>query len=68
VFQTMDHWLELGVDGLRLDPIPTSSSATAQIARTCPNPRFPQIAAVARRLGFQGRLLLAEANQWPETR
>jgi maltose alpha-D-glucosyltransferase / alpha-amylase len=36
VINVMKFWLRLGVDGLRLDAIPISSSATGQTARTCP--------------------------------
>ena len=36
MLRTVEYWLDLGVDGLRLDAVPTSSSARAPRARTSP--------------------------------
>ena len=60
-------WLELGVDGLRLDAVPylVEREGTG-------NENLPQTHAVLRQIRavmdatFTDRLLLAEANQWPE--
>jgi glycosidase len=38
VIRAMQFWLDLGVDGLRLDAIPYSSSGKAPIARICRKP------------------------------
>ena len=67
VLSAVDFWLERGVDGLRLDAIPYlfKREGTA-----CEN--LPETHAFIRRLRahidgrFEDRLLLAEANQWPD--
>jgi maltose alpha-D-glucosyltransferase / alpha-amylase len=67
VLQVMEFWLELGVDGLRLDAVPYlfEREGTA-----CEN--LPETHDFLRRLRreidakFEDRMLLAEANQWPE--
>jgi maltose alpha-D-glucosyltransferase/alpha-amylase len=67
VMRTMDFWLELGVDGLRLDAIPYLYEREGT---NCEN--LPETHAFLRDLRrhidarFGDRMLLAEANQWPE--
>ena len=67
VIRVMEHWLDTGVDGLRLDAIPYLC-----VREGTNNENLPETHAVIRRLRqavderFPGRLLLAEANQWPE--
>ena len=67
VFQVMDRWLEMGVDGLRLDAIPYLFEREGT---NCEN--LPETHALLRELRkhiqdkFADRMLLAEANQWPE--
>jgi maltose alpha-D-glucosyltransferase/alpha-amylase len=62
----MDHWLELGVDGFRLDAIPY---LVERDGTSCEN--LPQTHDVIRKIRghveqrYPGRVLLAEANQWP---
>ena len=62
-----DYWLEMGVDGLRLDAIPYLYEREET---NCEN--LPETHAYLRKLRahvdekFPGRMLLAEANQWPE--
>jgi maltose alpha-D-glucosyltransferase/alpha-amylase len=67
VMDTMDYWFELGVDGLRLDAIPYLFEREGT---SCEN--LPETHAFLKRLRarvdakFKGKMLLAEANQWPE--
>jgi maltose alpha-D-glucosyltransferase/alpha-amylase len=63
----VDFWLGVGVDGLRLDAVPYLYE---EDGTSCEN--LPKTHAFLRRLrahvdaGFPNRMLLAEANQWPE--
>ncbi len=67
IMKTMDTWLEMGVDGLRLDAIPYLYEREGT---NCEN--LPETHAFLKELRahiderFTGRMLLAEANQWPE--
>ena len=67
IMRTMDAWLEMGVDGLRLDAIPYLYEREGT---NCEN--LPETHAFLKQLRahidkrFSGRMLLAEANQWPE--
>jgi maltose alpha-D-glucosyltransferase/alpha-amylase len=67
VFEVLDYWLGMGVDGLRLDAVPYLYEREGT---TCEN--LPETHAFLKRLRrhvdekFPGRMLLAEANQWPE--
>ncbi len=67
IVRIMDFWLELGVDGLRLDAIPYLFEREGT---NCEN--LPETHAFLKDLRrhiderFPGRMLLAEANQWPE--
>jgi maltose alpha-D-glucosyltransferase/alpha-amylase len=67
IFQVMDRWLDMGVDGLRLDAIPYLYEREGT---NCEN--LPETHAFLRELRkhiqdkFGDRMLLAEANQWPE--
>jgi maltose alpha-D-glucosyltransferase/alpha-amylase len=62
-----DFWLTLGVDGLRLDAVPYLYEREGT---SCEN--LPETHAFLRELRhhidtkFKNRLLIAEANQWPE--
>jgi maltose alpha-D-glucosyltransferase/alpha-amylase len=47
-------------------PFPTWSSARAPTTRTCGDPRGHQAAPRRHRREYKNRMLLAEANQWPE--
>ena len=63
----LDFWLGMGVDGLRLDAVPYLYERDGT---SCEN--LPETHAYLRELRrhvdehFPNRLLLAEANQWPE--
>jgi maltose alpha-D-glucosyltransferase/alpha-amylase len=67
MLETMEFWLETGVDGFRLDAIPylieRDGTSNENLRET-----HDVIKEIRRRLEakFPGRLLLAEANMWPE--
>jgi maltose alpha-D-glucosyltransferase/alpha-amylase len=67
MFAAMDFWLDLGVDGLRLDAVPYLFEREGT---NCEN--LPETHAALRELRahidekYRDRMLLAEANQWPE--
>jgi maltose alpha-D-glucosyltransferase / alpha-amylase len=67
VIRVMRFWLDMGVDGLRLDAIPYLC-----VREGTSNENLPETHAVIKRMRaeidarYQGRMLLAEANQWPE--
>ena len=67
VFRALDFWLAMGVDGLRLDAIPYLFEREGT---NCEN--LPETHTFLKELRrhvddkFAGRMLLAEANQWPE--
>jgi maltose alpha-D-glucosyltransferase / alpha-amylase len=67
MFDVVDYWLEMGVDGLRLDAVPY---LYAREGTSCEN--LPETMEYLRTLRahiderFSDRMLLAEANQWPE--
>ncbi|REK19504.1 MAG: maltose alpha-D-glucosyltransferase [Planctomycetota bacterium] len=67
VFEVLDYWLELGVDGLRLDAVPYLYEREGT---NCEN--LPETHAFLKALRshvdkqYPDRMLLAEANQWPE--
>ena len=63
----MRFWLDMGVDGLRLDAIPYLFEREGTNNENLPETHavLKQIRAAHRR-ALQEPLLLAEANQWPE--
>ena len=67
IVRTIDSWLEMGVDGLRLDAVPYLFKREGT---NCEN--LPETHVFVKSLRhhvderFPGRMLLAEANQWPE--
>ncbi len=67
VFEVCDFWMALGVDGVRLDAIPYLFEREGT---SCENlPETHQFLRDFRRhvdTHWPGRMLLAEANQWPE--
>ncbi len=66
VLNVMRYWLDMGVDGLRVDAIPY---LVEREGTSCEN--LPETHAVIKKLRaeidaqYSSRLLLAEANQWP---
>jgi len=67
IWRVMRFWLELGVDGFRVDAVPY---LVEREGTSCENlPETHEVMRELRRLmdaEFPGRLLLAEANMWPE--
>ena len=67
ILQVMRHWLDLGVDAFRLDAIPYLCERDGTN-----NENLPETHAVIRKIRAEleaympGKVLLAEANQWPE--
>jgi len=67
IFRTMDYWFDLGVDGMRLDAIPYLYERPGTNCENLPETHqfLKQLRARLDRR-YQGRMFLAEANQWPE--
>jgi maltose alpha-D-glucosyltransferase/alpha-amylase len=67
VISVMRFWLQMGVDGLRLDAVPYLVERDGTN-----NENLPETHAILKRFraeidaAFPGRMLLAEVNQWPE--
>ncbi|MFS8815303.1 maltose alpha-D-glucosyltransferase, partial [Synechococcus sp. R60.4] len=67
IFEVVDFWLSMGVDGLRLDAVPYLYEREGT---NCEN--LPETHAFLKALRkyiderYPNRMLLAEANQWPE--
>jgi maltose alpha-D-glucosyltransferase / alpha-amylase len=67
VLSVMRFWLDLGVDGLRLDAVPYLREREGTN-----NENLPETHEVLKAIraeidrDYEGRMLLAEANQWPE--
>ena len=67
VLSVMRFWLDMGVDGLRLDAVPYLVEREGTN-----NENLPETHAILKRMRAEldahapGRMLLAEANQWPE--
>lgn len=67
IFRILEYWLDMGVDGFRLDAIPYLYERENT---NCEN--LPETHAFLKKLRkhvdskYEGRLLLAEANMWPE--
>ncbi|PDT73726.1 maltose alpha-D-glucosyltransferase [Bradyrhizobium sp. C9] len=67
IVQVMKRWLDTGVDGFRLDAIPYLCERDGTN-----NENLPETHAIIKRLRQEldayakGKILLAEANQWPE--
>ena len=67
VLGVMRFWLDMGVDGLRLDAVPYLIERDGTS-----NENLPETHAVLKKIraevdrAYPGRMLLAEANMWPE--
>lgn len=66
MWEVMRFWLDLGVDGFRLDAVPYLVEREGTSCENLPE-THAVIREVRRRLDefYPGRMLLAEANQWP---
>src|SRR5579864_2155084 len=66
VLKIMRYWLDMGVDGLRVDAIPY---LVERDGTNCEN--LPETHAIMKKIraaidkDYEGRIILAEANQWP---
>jgi maltose alpha-D-glucosyltransferase/alpha-amylase len=67
MWKVMRFWLELGVDGFRVDAVPYLVEREGTSCENLPE-THDVLRFLRRRLDreFPGRLLLAEANMWPE--
>ena len=67
ILKVMEFWLDLGIDGLRLDAVPYLVERDGTN-----NENLPETHTILKRIRaaldakYPGRMLLAEANQWPE--
>ncbi len=67
VFKMLDYWLDMGVDGFRLDAVPYLFEREGTNGEN-----LPETHAFLKKLRkhvdekYPGRLFLAEANMWPE--
>ena len=67
VIQAMDLWFKMGVDGLRLDAVPYLFEAEGTNCENLPaTHEFLKKLRAHVDAKFDHRMLLAEANQWPE--
>jgi len=67
VFRLMDFWLKRGVDGLRLDAVPYLFEREGTNCENLPEThQFLKELRAHIDKHFPNRMLLAEANQWPE--
>ncbi|HXD71615.1 MAG TPA: maltose alpha-D-glucosyltransferase [Gaiellales bacterium] len=67
MFSVVDFWLAMGVDGLRLDAVPYLFEREGTNCENLPE-THGALRALRRHMDekFPDRMLLAEANQWPE--
>ena len=67
LIQAMDHWLDMGVDGLRLDAVPYLFEREGTNGENLPE-THGFLRDLRRHMDekYGDRMLLAEANQWPE--
>ncbi len=67
IFPVLDFWLELGVDGMRLDAVPYLYEREGTNCENLPE-THKFLKALRRHIDekHSNRMLLSEANQWPE--
>ena len=66
ILRVMDFWLEMGVDGFRLDAVPYLIEREGTNCENLPETHIV-LKAIRRHIDvhWPNRMLLAEANQWP---
>ena len=67
VYDVLDFWMDMGVDGMRLDAVPYLIEREHTNCENLPE-THDRLKEIRRHLDtkFEARMLLAEANQWPE--
>ena len=67
MLQVLDFWLDLGVDGLRLDAVPYLFEREGTSCENLPE-TYDYLRELRKHVDekYPDRMLLAEANQWPE--
>ena len=67
MFKTVDFWLGMGVDGMRLDAVPYLFEREGTNCENLPE-TYDALRELRRHVDsrFPAKMLLAEANQWPE--
>ena len=67
ILRMLDYWFSLGVDGLRLDAVPYLYEREGTMCENLPE-THQYLKALRSHVDarFENRMLLAEANQWPE--
>ncbi|HKY07094.1 MAG TPA: maltose alpha-D-glucosyltransferase, partial [Candidatus Binatia bacterium] len=67
IFDVVDFWLDMGVDGLRLDAVPYLFERDGTSCENLPETHL-FLKELRRHVDkkYRNRMLLAEANQWPE--
>jgi maltose alpha-D-glucosyltransferase/alpha-amylase len=67
MFRVMEYWLERGLDGFRADAVPYLIEREGTICENLPETHdILKEFRVRLESKYPGRVLLAEANQWPE--
>ena len=65
--RVIDFWMSMGVDGMRLDAVPYLFEREGTNCENLPE-TYEYLRSLRRHMdaSFKNRMLLAEANQWPE--
>ena len=67
MFRVIDFWLKMGVDGVRLDAVPYLYEEEGSNCENLPRTyEFLQLLRKHLETNHKNKMLLAEANQWPE--
>lgn len=67
IFRLVDYWMQMGVDGMRLDAVPYLFEREGTSCENLPEThQFLKEMRAYLEERYPDRMLLAEANQWPE--